>query len=696
MKKEKVQKKKTKRVMGMTISRKITLAIILTNLLVVIVIAGIMGVFLNKNVGESSREMAVNQVEASVNKFQQDFSKIETAVGVIVSQVSERTDVAQAKLDPEYLQNLKVELTPELIAIGENLKLSPSVYVYYNVDMFKQEVDIWLLEDEAGKFTLQDSFGIEYYDDYNSWYNDPLENKVASWTFPYESVAGGLISSYVVPVMKDGEAIALVGMDFYLDDIQEALGEVKLFESGYLYLMHEDGRTMVHPRVEFGTNMLEVGDFADLLDEMNSNETGFTSYDRDDGSKVIAAYSHLNNGWIIASSIPESEVLAILFLIIRVLIIIGIFAIIISFIIAAFVGRSISKPILDVVYAIDKIKNGDFTIKVNTNSKDETLLLANGINDMTESVRSLISEAKHVSGEMLDAASNLASMSEETSATASQVEHTVSEIASGTNDTARDAESGAVVAANIDAKFLLLNENSEIMRENASEAIKVNQEGVEVLKVLSEKSKISKKSNEEVSSAVTRLDDGTKSISAIIETITSITKQTNLLALNASIEAARAGEAGRGFAVVAEEIRKLAEDSGSAANEIKDIVINLQDESKKTVNIMKQVGEISEEQNVAVNNVDQVLVKIFGSVDSIAKQIEIVSEQMTSINADKNEIVGVINNISAVTEETAASTEEVTASMAQQTEAMEEVSKSAEHLNELSSKLNEHINVFKI
>ncbi len=663
----------------------------------VLVIAGIMGILLSQNVGEESRKMAVGQVEASVNEFQQEFFNIESAVSVLVHEIASEVDVSLALSNPQYLKDYKKELVKRTKSIGENTDLTDSIYVYFNVEKFNQEIDIWMLRDENDKFNLQDPFGMDYYfDEYSSWYHDPIEKQMTLWTFPYESSAGGLITSYVTPVIVNGEAIALVGMDLYLDSVEQSLSEVTLFETGYLYLMHPDGRTMVHPRVEFGANILDQGKFEFLLDEMNTNDKGFTSYKRDDGTGVVAAYAHLDNGWIVASSIPEAEVLRILNMILMILAGIAILAVVLSLITSRIVGTGISKPILKVLGATETIKNGDFTVSVNVKSKDETMLLADGLNSMTNSVKGLIREARDVSQEMLDSASNLASMAEETNATVDQVASTVQEISKGTQDTANDAEKGARVANEIDEKFGTLMDNSVEMKENAEIAIEMNKTGLDALQALKEKSDISKASNEKVIHAVQSLNTRASAITNIIATISSIAEQTNLLALNASIEAARAGEAGRGFAVVADEIRKLAEDSASSTDEIRDIILNIQQESQDTVKIMNEVSEISNQQNEAVENVTDSFNKIFTSVEGITNQIETVATELDGLSANKDDIVEIVSNISAVSEETAAGTEQVSRSMDEQARAVEEVAKSAERLNELSIELNKQIDVFKI
>jgi len=679
------------------ISAKIMRSILLVNIISLIAIGTLIGFSINNNVGGESRKMAETQIEASVHEFEQNFSDIESAVSVIVNEVKAEVDVNAALRDKSYLQDYKQELTKRLGIVGENTNLTKSIYVYFNTKMFDQEVDIWMLEQSDGSYTLQDSFGEEYYEaDDIPWYSDPIDKKITSWTFPYESSAGGLITSYVTPIIVDGQSIGLVGMDLYLDDIEKMLGETVLFETGYLYLMHPDGRVLIHKNADFGTNILDAGDYQFLLDEMKANDTGFEKYERDDGSNVIAAYGHLSNGWIVASSIPEKEVLAIVTRILVIIVIVVLISAVTAVVISILMGRSITKPIKAIVEAIEKIKDGDFTTVVSVKSNDETLLLASGLNEMTGSVKDLIAETKHVSKDMVDSASNLAAMSEETNATVDQVALTVQEIARGTQETANDAETGATIAGDIRRQFTILMDNSNAMKDNAELASEMNKTGLNALSSLKEKSDQSNESNGRVKTAIDNLDQKANAITDIIGTITSISEQTNLLALNASIEAARAGEAGRGFAVVADEIRKLAESSSEAADEIRTIIVDIQGVSQDTVQVMNEVSEMNMQQNEALGDVNTSFDKIFTSVENISEQIETVTKELSELDTSKNELINAVNNISAISEETAAATEQVEQSMDEQTKAVEQVAMSAERLNELSSELNVKIEFFKV
>lgn len=684
------------------IATKIIGAIILTNVLVLAIVAVFVNTIVRDNVQNQSNEIAESGIEAKINQFDQEFSKIESAVLTLASEMAYLTDAEEGLENPAYMQELKQEYAPMLMKLGKDVGITRSVYVYYNVDYFGQEVDIWVeRSDDSKDFVLQDSFGMDYYAGDNPWYDDAVDKGETYWTFPYQSETGDLITSFITPIQKDGVNIGLVGMDLYLDDLQKTLEEAVLFDTGYLYLMDADGQIIIHTDLAWSEDLVapyltDLGDYQEVVDKMALNETGVIGYESHDGEKTIASYGHLNNGWILASSIPSKEVFAIINLIIKILSVLAVVTIVVATVIAFLIGRTISRPILDVVDATNKIKTGDFTVQVHTKSNDETRLLANGINEMVESVRELIGGAKGVSHNMSDSATNLASMAEETNATVEQVAATVEEISKGTQETANEAEKGAVITGVLDERFQTLMESSQSMYNNAEVAIDINKKGLIVLGSLKEKSELSKVSNEKIAQSVRKLDKQTEAITEIIATITSIADQTNLLALNASIEAARAGEAGKGFAVVADEIRKLAEDSATATSEISGIVKRIQDDSKNTVQVMSEVNTISIEQSEAVEAVNDSFGKIFESVEDITTRISTVMDELEEVNTQKNNLVEVTTTISAVSEETAAATDEVNASMVEQTTAVEEVARSAETLNSLSMSLNEQIAKFKI
>ena len=679
------------------IGSKIRFAIICVTLIISVLIGSVIAWNVNKSIAEEGISTAELIVINHAKEFNKEFSEIETFVKTMSESVKTEFDLKEAKRDKTYIKSFNQEWHKKLLEIAPAVDYSDSIYVYFNNEIFGVAEDTWLLKDDSGKFVKQDMLPLSFYEDTpeQEWFYGPLKSQEPRWTAPYISETGDLVTSYVVPVVVDGESVALFGMDLELSELSKNLNDMVLYDTGYLYMIDQNHNFIVHPRFEMGTNLGEYPGGAASVELIKASASGSDIVDVD-GSKIITAFSHLDNGWSISSRIPLREVTALVHSLISMIVGIAVVALVIGIVIAIIIGRSISKPIKLVTQIMDKVSVGDYTEKAEVETFDETKQLANGLNDMIDSTSSLIKITQGISHKMSDTASTLASMAEETSATSDEVSRTVSEIANGASEQASDAEIGAQKAHSLNEIVKSLVNESEGMTSYAEKAMTVSRDGEKALVALREKSEVSKKSNDEVSKAILNLDQKANSISTIIDAITSISEQTNLLALNASIEAARAGEAGRGFAVVADEIRKLAEDSAGSASEIQKLVLSIQEESSRTVQVMETLDDVIEEQNSAVDLVDNSIVQVFDSIKGIVSQIDVVNTSIEDLDKIKNELTSAIENISAVSEETAASTEEVTASMDQQNYAVEEVAKNAELLNQLSVELAENINKFKI
>lgn len=683
------------------IGSKITVAIISVGIFISVILGGIVSVEVSDKVTQEAVEKAEITVAKYTQNFDKDFMRIQTAVEMMGESIKSEIDVNAAKSDATYLATFTESFADNVKAVAVNLDYSRSVYIYFNSEVLGQASDIWFNKNENNIFERQAQFPLSYYDgdeqnNDKKWFYGPVRSKEAHWTAPYMSKAGYLISSYVLPVVKDGEVVALVGMDLALDDISTQLNGHILYDTGYLFMMDKDYNIIVHKSIDMGQNLeqLDAG-AAETVKAMKEKTQGSAIIDTDGISK-ISGFDRLSNGWIIASSIPTKEITKTVDRLVLLVIVVAFISIAIAVFIAFIIGNSISKPIIKVTEAIKALKMGDFTVSVDVNTCDETKILADGLNDMINTVSSLIKNSKSVSIQMSESATNLASMAEETSATSDEVSRTIEEIAEGATNQAQEADAGNRKANELDQMFVSLIQDSNVMAENAENAMNVSRSGSEAISKLKEKSEVSKTSNQNVASAIKALDEKANSISSIVDTITSIAEQTNLLALNASIEAARAGEAGRGFSVVADEIRKLAESSSTAASQIQSIVLGIQSESRETVRTMDSLELINQEQNQSVDDVSQSIDHVFTSIENITTRIEKVAAQVTQINDFKNEITAAIANISSVSQQTAAATEEVTASMQQQNSAVEEVAKSAEQLTTLSIELTTQINKFKI
>jgi len=527
------------------------------------------------------------------------------------------------------------------------------------------------------------------------WYQDAVAANKMIWTAPYIDAGTGNVVITVAKPVKDskGELTGVIGADISLDVIMQMIGKTKIGEKGYFFVADKQGNVVQHQDASLVGKPIPV---KELFDFVVKGQNGTMEYQYNGDKKAAIAVENKKVNWMITGAFNESEVNKSASAVLNSTLLIGLAIAVIAIVLGVIASTIIVKSLQELARDLDSIGKGNFKVRCKKKSNDEIGQLADTINNMVEELSKLIKNVANISSAVAASSNSLATAAHQTTASTDEVVRAIGEVTEAANDQARGTETGMFKTNELSESIQKVAEALEHITEKFEKATGLNQQGLSTVKVLTQKTEESNSAAQEVSTVIFEVDKSTEKIGAITSAIGQIAGQTNLLALNASIEAARAGEAGKGFAVVADEIRKLAEQSSTAAEQIRALIQGIQEQSKNAVVTMDNAKSVVIEQAKAVSKTEEVFAQITETIASIDNELDGINSLNKSMVHKKNDITTVMEGVASASQQTAASTEEISASTEEQLAVIEEISRTAENLNGMAKKLNDEIKKFEI
>lgn len=379
---------------------------------------------------------------------------------------------------------------------------------------------------------------------------------------------------------------------------------------------------------------------------------------------------------------------------------------IISLIVCTILVKRIATIVVHAGEILVRVSNGDLRMQLSKKAArisrhakkrtDEIGMMISSTYGLIEKLQGMISNIKDTTAQLLQAGTSLESLSSRTNNNADGITRAVGDIARGAITQAEDIESATAQISDMGGLIENIVQGVQQLDQVSMNIKKADDESEQIINELGVSNDRTLEAIEKIDTSVHMTNESVKKIQDSVDLITAIASETSLLSLNASIEAARAGEAGRGFAVVASQISKLSEDSNNSAKTIEDIIRQLADDSKASVEIMAEVKEIIAEQQKKLNETKEKFADVSRGIETSIEETENVYSRTKECDEARAKVTDIIQNLSAVAEQNAAATEETNASMDEMNATIHMLAESAKNLELMAEELQKNVSFFNI
>ncbi|UOE75396.1 methyl-accepting chemotaxis protein [Parageobacillus thermoglucosidasius] len=372
-----------------------------------------------------------------------------------------------------------------------------------------------------------------------------------------------------------------------------------------------------------------------------------------------------------------------------------------TILLTSFIGflliRRFTQPIASLKQAMNEVGQGNLRTKIKlAYSSKDIRTLADGFNQMVDSLTTLIEHIDASSKHITASSHTLRRISSETKKSSEQIAIAMGETASGTEKQASSSikisqffheiadgmGQAAASISGVEASTSKVSEQAHAGNELANQTVK--------------QMRVVQKTVGETAEVIYLLGEQSKQIGQIVSLISNIANQTNLLSLNAAIEAARAGEHGKGFSVVANEIRKLASQTSLASQQIQTIIKEIQHEVERAVQSMARGSQVLESGMEMVYQTEAAFKGIVDAVNNVSQQSKEVSAVVHDVNVQTKQMSASMEEIASIAQQIAGNMEHVATVTRRQSSSMDEVLHASQSLTKLVDQLNSLLQTFKV
>ena len=501
-------------------------------------------------------------------------------------------------------------------------------------------------------------------------------------------------------VRKNGELLGVIGMNVSLEDLTGFLKEIKVGETGSLFVLGPDSEYIYHKKFTLADpplSELDGGKYKELAarftsDEAQSFEAEFQGVDKFFRSEPIGT-----TGWHVVIEMPHAEAFQAAAHMSYAIFGISLAALVLLSGIVYYFLTGMISPIEILSETMGFIAKGDLTHKLAASDRaDEIGVLQTSSSGMLATLRQMVENTSKAAEQVLASSEELTASSTQTANASQSAAEAVVDIAE------RAAEQSDIVE--------MANEVAHKMGEQTADIAKVVDDSTKVAETTAEATREGRAVLEKavagvdslaansvkVGEAVQSLYDGSKNIAEINEVITNIAGQTKLLALNAAIEAARAGEQGKGFAVVADEVRKLAEQSEQAAQEISAVIGKNAAQIKSAFSLTKAQDEEVKESVEEVRAADEKFESIAAAIRAMLEQVAKVGAITGTLEKDCRSTVDTVEKVSSLSHAVQQKATDVSAVSEEQAASAEEIAAASHTLAELAQQLKQGVAKFRL